>query len=337
MSLKKYYLLFSVLISQVVFSQEGIPVYADYLSDNLYLVHPAMAGASNANKVRLTARKQWFGVPDAPNLQTLNINFRTGEKMGLGAIVFRDKNGRFSQTGVYLTTAYHLLFSRDRTDLNMLSFGISGGLIQSNLDLRGLEDITDPDPVILDRKQKDVYLNMDVGLSYHYLEWYAHFTAKNILPITRSTFDNNTPVKESNNQRKYVFSFGRLFELGSGAWSIEPSFMYQLREETLESSADVNLKVYRDFDFGMLWGGVSYRNGFDGAQFSDGGVEIQNQKSMYITPFIGGNYKKWMLGYTYSHQINSVVITKSGFHQLTLGYDFGKRKERWNCKCPAIN
>jgi hypothetical protein len=29
---------------------------------------------------------------------------------------------------------YHLLFSRDEIDLNQLSFGISGGLIQSQLD-----------------------------------------------------------------------------------------------------------------------------------------------------------------------------------------------------------
>jgi hypothetical protein len=36
--------------------------------------------------------------------------------------------------GVKLTYAYHLMFSRDEIDLNQLSFGISGGLIQSQLD-----------------------------------------------------------------------------------------------------------------------------------------------------------------------------------------------------------
>jgi hypothetical protein len=74
MNLKTFYVLCLVLTSQLVVSQEGIPIYADYLSDNLYLVHPAMAGASNANKIRLTARKQWFDVNTAPNLQTLHAN-----------------------------------------------------------------------------------------------------------------------------------------------------------------------------------------------------------------------------------------------------------------------
>ena len=55
---------------QYSFSQEGIAVYSDYLSDNYYLIHPSMAGAANCAKLRLTARKQWFGQSDAPQMQT---------------------------------------------------------------------------------------------------------------------------------------------------------------------------------------------------------------------------------------------------------------------------
>ncbi|MEW7277316.1 type IX secretion system membrane protein PorP/SprF [Aquimarina sp. 2201CG1-2-11] len=337
MNLKTYYVTLLLVISQFVSSQEGIPIYADYLSDNLYLVHPAMAGASNANKIRLTARKQWFDVDNAPNLQTFNINFRAGEKSGLGGIIYKDENGRFEQTGFYVTYAYHLLFSRDRTDLNMLSFGMSGGFVQSNVDLRGLDDPSDPDPVILDRVQKDAYYNIDVGMSYHFLEWYVHFTAKNILPVNRDIFTNNTPIQESNNLRRYVFSVGRLFGIGSTRWSLEPSILYQATDETKERSIDGNLKVYRDVGFGSVWGGISYRRSLDGAEFSQNGTEIESQQLQYITPFLGVNYKKWMVGYTFSYQSNSVVLSDGGFHQLTLGYDFGKRKERWDCNCPAVN
>ncbi|MHA7056019.1 PorP/SprF family type IX secretion system membrane protein [Aquimarina sp. M1] len=339
MNLKKYYLLFAILTSQFIFSQEGIPVYADYLSDNLYLVHPSMAGASNANKIRLTARKQWFDVDNAPSTQSANINFRTGDKVGLGAIVYRDENGRFSQTGVFTTFAYHLLFSRDRTDLNMLSFGISGAFIQSNVDERGLDDPADPDPVLRGNLQKDGYFNIDVGMSYHYLNWFAHFTVKNILPTTRNIFDNpNNTILESNNQRRYIFSTGYVFGLGNSPWSLEPSVLYQATDQTKESTIDANFKVYRRFgELATLWGGLSYRRSFDGAEFSQTGAEIESQKLQYITPFLGINYKKWMVGYTYSYQSNSVVLSNGGFHQLTLGYDFGKRKERWNCHCPAVN
>ncbi|WP_378185675.1 type IX secretion system membrane protein PorP/SprF [Aquimarina sp. W85] len=340
MNVRSFILLIGVIFCRILYAQEGIPVYTDYLSDNLYLVHPAMAGASNANKIRLTARKQWFDVDNAPNLQTLNANFRTSDKLGFGAIVYTDANGNFSQTGIYTSMAYHLLFSRDRTDLNMLSFGLSTAFIQSRVDLRGLSDPlgSDPDPLISDRQQKEGYFNVDLGFSYHFLEWYAHFTIKNLLPSTRKIFDNPTPIKESNNQRRYVVSFGYVFELGfMPKWQIEPSLLYQATDGTMESSLDTNLKMYRGFETFKIWGGVSYRRSFDGAEFSTDGSTVKSQKLQYITPFIGGNYKKYMFGYTYSYQSNSVVLSNGGFHQLTLGYDFGKRKERWNCNCPAVN
>ena len=74
-------------------AQEGIPVYFDYLADNYYLVYPSMAGIGQGGKIRLTARKQWFDVDEAPSLQTLNAHFRVGENSGLGVILFNDSNG----------------------------------------------------------------------------------------------------------------------------------------------------------------------------------------------------------------------------------------------------
>ena len=135
--IKKYKFIFFVfmLISQLATTQEALPIYSDYLTDNYYLLHPSMAGISNCNKVRLTGRQQWFGQEQAPNLQTLSINGRIGEtSSGIGAIVFNDKNGYHSQSGAYLTYAHHLMFSRNTIDLNMLSFGLSAGMIQYKLD-----------------------------------------------------------------------------------------------------------------------------------------------------------------------------------------------------------
>ena len=80
MNIRKLYLFVLIFIAQVTFSQEGVAVYSDYLSDNYYLIHPSMAGASTCTKIRLTARKQWFEQQDAPQLQTLSINGRLNEK-----------------------------------------------------------------------------------------------------------------------------------------------------------------------------------------------------------------------------------------------------------------
>ena len=116
-------------------SQEGLPIYSDYLTDNYYLLYPSMAGVSNCTKVRFTGRKQWMDQDLSPNLQTVSVNGRVGDsKSALGAIAFKDKNGYHSQTGAYFTYAHHIMFSRSELDIDMLSFGLSAGLIQYKLD-----------------------------------------------------------------------------------------------------------------------------------------------------------------------------------------------------------
>ena len=85
MNFKKLYLLGFLFIAQLSFSQEGVAVYSDYLSDNVYLVHPAAAGIGNCGKIRFTYRQQWVGVEDAPSLQTLSFHSRITEKMAVGA------------------------------------------------------------------------------------------------------------------------------------------------------------------------------------------------------------------------------------------------------------
>ena len=140
MNFRKIYLLALLIVAQFSFSQEGLPVYSDYLSDNYYLLHPSMAGAANCAKLRMTGRQQWFGQKDAPALQTLSLNGALGERSGGGIIVFNDKNGYHSQTGMKLTYAHHIMFSRDNVDLNQLSFGMSAGFIQSSLDESQIEN-----------------------------------------------------------------------------------------------------------------------------------------------------------------------------------------------------
>ncbi|MBN9286221.1 MULTISPECIES: type IX secretion system membrane protein PorP/SprF [Flavobacterium] len=328
---KKRYLVLALFLSQMSFAQEGIAVYSDYLSDNYYLIHPSMAGAANCGKIRLTARQQWFGQDDAPALQTLSFNTSVGEQSGIGIIAFNDKNGYHSQVGGKLTYAHHIRFSRGVNDLNQLSFGMSAGLVQSTLDESKFGPEFDP---IIDggMKQKDSYFNVDLGASYHFLDFYTHFTVKNAVSNKRDIY---TDV-ESDNLRKYLWSAGYVFGNRDNGLSWEPSFMLQYVDKTKEKTFDINLKVYKEMDFGKLWGGLSYRRSFDGAQYvADNSVS--DQKLQYITPIVGVNYKNFMFAYTYSHLTGDVKFDNSGFHQITLGINLFCKREPYDCNCPAVN
>ncbi|SFC87399.1 PorP/SprF family type IX secretion system membrane protein [Algibacter pectinivorans] len=324
----------AVVFLNKVTAQEGLPIYTDYLTDNYYLIHPSMAGIANCSKVRLTGRQQWFGHDDAPKLTTLSINGRIGESQSaIGGIVYADNNGYHSQKGAYLTYAHHLMFSRSEADLNMLSFGLSAGFIQYQLDETTFLDGTPiPDPIIDGVVQNETNFNVDLGFSYHYLDFYAHGTVKNLL----NNSGVNSDLEITSNLRRYLFSVGNVFSRFGSDWSYEPSVLFQYRDLTKESSLDFNGKVYKEVEFGKLWAGASYRQSLDGAEYLDG-TSVNSQKLNQVTGIIGANYNNFMFAYTYTYQTNPIVFTSGGFHQITLGYNFGCRRKKYACNCPAVN
>lgn len=333
MNLKKFYLVITLLVATQCYSQEVLPVYSDYLSDNYYLLHPSMAGAASCDKVRLTARQQWFGQEDAPALQTLSYNGRIGERSGAGIILLNDKNGYHSQKGVRLTYAHHLMFSRDEIDLNQLSFGMSVGFAQSTLDETDFY-IGNPsyDPIIDGTIiQKASYFNVDIGASYNYLEFYVHATVKNALASERKLYTDREPVDLKRVILNAGYTFGDRERI---LW--EPSIMYQYISQTKESFIDLNVKAYKDLEFGKLWGGLSYRRSLDGAQYVEGN-SVNAQKLQYVTPILGINFKNYMFAYTYSHLLGNVNFDTGGFHQITLGINLFCQPERYECNCPAVN
>ncbi len=329
MNFKKLGLLVVLFTTQFSFSQEGIAVYSDYLSDNYYLLHPSMAGAANCAKLRLTGRQQWFGQEDAPALQTASFNGRIGEQSGAGAIIYNDRNGYHSQTGFKLTYAHHIMFSRDDVDLNQLSFGVNVGITQSRLDESAFREF---DPIVSNGIiQKDSYFNVDIGMSYNYLDFYAHATVKNAIETRREIYTEY----ESDNIRKLILNAGYTFGEEDGLlW--EPSVMFQSISQTKESTFDLNLKVYKELEIGKLWGGLSYRRSLDGAEYVQNG-SIKTQKLQYITPIVGVNYQQFMFSYTYSYLTGDIRFDNGGYHQITLGINLFCKPDKYHCNCPAIN
>lgn len=309
-------------------AQEGIPVYFDYLADNYYLVYPSMAGIGEGGKIRATARKQWFNVEEAPSLQTLNGHFRLGESnSGVGVIVFNDANGYHSQTGAKATYAHHLKLGGDVRYLNQLSLGLSAGLLQSNLDETEFRSVIQ-DPVVTGSNNSVSYFNMDFGVSYSKMEFYAHFAALNLLGSGRDLYS----AIEFDNLRRYLFSVGYIF--GRNAVQVEPSILFQLTDFTKERTIDFNAKIYKDVEFGRIWGGLSYRRSFEGAQFQRTN-DFGEQRLQLFTPIVGANVGKFMVSYNYSYQIGDIRFDNGGFHQLTIGYDFGQTERKYDCYCPA--
>lgn len=300
-------------------AQETLPIYSDYLSDNVYLVHPAAAGIGNCGKLRVTSRSQWAGIADAPSLQTLSAHTRVGDNIGVGMILFNDKNGYHSQQGFQGTFAYHINLGR-ADDVNQLSFGLSLMAVNNNVDER---TFVIPDPVISSIVRSESYFNSDFGMAYHNKGFFSYFTAKNIMLSARSLYNAKY---ESLNLRRYLITVGYYFGQGKPL-QFEPSIMTQFIERTGERFADFNLKVYKNVSNAQIWAAFSYRRGFDKAV---------SEELNYMTPIIGVNYKNYMISYTYTKQTGQLLFDNGGFHQITLGINFMCRPQRAS-GCPNIN
>lgn len=332
----------SILSFFFVAAQEGIPLSQDYLTSSWYLVHPSMAGAATTNQIRLTGKQQWFDVDDAPNLFTGSINGKVRPNIGVGAIVFKDTNGNFSQTGFYGTFAYHINLNYKAANLHQLSFGISGGILQRKLDERELLNPNFPDPAITGEVLNDTYANADFGMSYFKGDFFLLQSFKNILPINKDNFVIVPNSGEPDNDMRFITTLGYTFNVGQSKVDLEPSVLFQNTPESKESIIDANLKAYYPIqEYATIWGGVSYRTNFDSTEFTQDNVTIEKQRFKSFSPFVGIDYKEFIFAYTYTSQLDTIVISNSGTHQITLGYNFKGNKKyrttRFNCNCPAVN
>ena len=301
------------------YSQETLPIYQDYLSDNVFLIHPSAAGIGNSSKLRMTARQQWSGMSNAPALQTLSFHTKFGEdsKAGYGFILFNDKNGYHSQKGIQGTYSYHLPLSAGRL-FEQLSFGLGFTVVQNQVD----QSLFSGDPAVAQINQNSSYYNADFSLAYHKGGFSSYFTVKNLLP----TVKNNLNVQEPLDLSNIILSAGYYYGEGNFI-QLEPSFMVQIRESTGERTADFNIKAYKTISNTQIWGAISYRQSFDTNA-------IENTK--FVSPIIGVNFKNFMFSYTYTNQMNETVLTSSGLHQISVGLNLWTRKQR-GAACPNIS
>ena len=299
-------------------AQETFPIYSDYLSDNVFLIHPSAAGIGNCGKIRFTGRKQWQGVANAPELQTLSFHNKFGENTALGFVAFNDKNGYHSQKGIQATYAYHLEMGNGSV-FEQLSFGLSATAVQNQSDQRTFFG----DRTVQQLIESTSYFNADFSVAYHKGGLSSYFTVKNLLLSAKNNLNNSL---EPLDLRNYIFSAGYYFDYRNQI-QFEPSFMLQLREATGETIADFNIKAYKKLRGATLWGALSYRRSFD-----KGAIE----NLQYVTPIVGINYKQMMLSYTYTKQLGSIVFADATYHQITLGLNVFCKRPR-AAACPNIN
>jgi type IX secretion system PorP/SprF family membrane protein len=106
------------------FSQElNIPVATQYLADNPFVISPTFAGIGDNFRIRANGMKQWVGIQDSPQNQSVYADFRIADQSGVGVSFYNDKNGYTSQSGAKFSFAHHIIL--EYYSKQYLSFGMS--------------------------------------------------------------------------------------------------------------------------------------------------------------------------------------------------------------------
>lgn len=180
-------ILLSISVLLVGFAQAQDPVFSQFYNSAVYL-NPALVGEENDIYFNFSHRSQWRSL-DYPysTFQTSLIyplykdkhRKPAGHLGGLGISAYTDRAGEadnFKSTGVNASIAYNLPFST-KQEVNQLSLALQFGIINRNIDTKGLklgeqynEFIGFDENVVPDLGmiQNNTFLDITFGAFYRY-------------------------------------------------------------------------------------------------------------------------------------------------------------------------
>ncbi|WP_243860393.1 PorP/SprF family type IX secretion system membrane protein [Flavobacterium poyangense] len=315
--MKKLILSLVLMAVTTSYSQElNLPVFTQYLADNPFVLSPAYAGIGDNLRIRANGLKQWVGVEDAPENQSVFADFRVMDRSGVGISLYNDKNGYTRQTGAKVSFAHHLIL--DYYSKQYLSFGVSYNINTFRIDVNQFNTSIDrPLDAYVTDDRRTMNNNFDVSALYRFKDFYISFNANNVLKKNTDKFGvggpNASRAIEPNLLSNYQVYTGYIFrDAENSRIEYEPSLYYQYFASDGRSTTDFNFKYrhynrYEDY----YWVGVSYR--FLNDQFP---------KPLSVGPMAGFMKSKFYFGYSYQVMFNDFGAYNSGTHVVTIGFDF---------------
>lgn len=322
--MKKIFIVITLILTSLIGFGQQQPLYSQYML-NSYLINPAVAGAEGVTMFNLTVRDQWVGYKDSPKTYALSAQTRIlktsyrnrsrliksrikkrkpSGRVGLGAMVYNDVNGKVRRTGLQATYAYHIYVKNVQ-----ISFGTSFSAYQFSIDVKptDLYDQTN-DPLVNGRLQK-LSPDANFGVLINSEKYYVGLSMTSLFQSSIQ-FGNGTSNTSYRLLRQYYLMGGYKFEPYRSDFAYEPSVLITSNEK-INYSIDLNFKtVYKN----NYYIGLSYR--------SVGAIIL----------LFGIRYNQFTFGYAYDHSFTDVsMLSKIGSHEIMISYKFGdvSRRYRW--------
>jgi len=323
-------LFFLICVSTKIFAQGYRLYFQEYLAENLYLIHPAMAGVNLSNtRFNFGTRTQWIDLENSPQTQFATFEYQASAQNTLGVKFYNDINGYHQQTALYATYVYRIylndeiwntrrMYPTKNDEIQEVSFGLSVGSQSRNLDSSSWRYRTN-DPLLTTNETQDGFMGINVGIAYVSNRFSAHVSVHNIaLNPNKNSSLNETTVFDTVGFKHLFASLQYEIYTDSG-WNFEPSVLWQYLEKTKETAFDSSLKVYRLFPRGRLWIGAAFRQNNLSAVVRNNNL-TQTQYDRHWTPLFGVNFGRLKFAYQYSIPLGAINMGLGGIHFFNLGF-----------------
>ena len=272
------------------------PQYTQYMY-NTAVLNSGYA-ANGLLEAALLHRSQWVGIDGAPETQSLSVQGRLREKIGLGLTVVNDNIG--AANNLYANRTFSYTIPTGYT--TKLSLGINAGIDILKVDWsKGtFEDGQDP---IFAENLNTVRPVFGAGAYFYGEKWYLGISTHNILNSQIYSDDDETVTDRKS---QYYFMAGYVIDLSDNL-KFKPALL-------TKHAAGVPITVDFSGNFlikEILALGLAYR--YDDAISALAGVHIS---------------KSFFLGYSYDYSLTGLKSYNDGSHEIILKYNLFDASKR---------
>jgi type IX secretion system PorP/SprF family membrane protein len=271
------------------------PVTSQYVLNPLS-INPAYAGNRGALNIAAFYRRQWAGIPGAPETITLAADAPfLDSKLGLGFSITNDKIGVTKETHFLTNYSYKINMNK-----GSLSLGLGAGLITTNTSWSDLVVLDPGDENFLTNSRVFVVPDFTFGVYYSNRNYFAGLSIPKLLGYKFNYDKNKYTLMVKPGNYNYLLNAGYVYTLNQKI-KLFPSTLITISpgEKLL-----VDLNAYVSLN-DRIWAGASYRNGRSiGAlcQFA-----VNNQ---------------FRIAYTYDFDFGKLGQYSNGTHEIMLRYEF---------------
>lgn len=277
--------------------------FSQFFYNKLYY-NPAFASVGSDMEINATYRSQWMGVDGAPS--TAGVNFKTplfSSRGGLGANLYYDKAGNFSNVLAKVGYSYSLPLGR-----SALSIGLAAGMLSVGTDGNWvLPEPSPSDPSVPYGTARSTAPNISVGMAWYSEKYYVGLSSHNTLE-----FDNRLS-DVSLGQKNHIYLLGGYAFGISRDVTLNPAALLATDMNTFSMSMNASVIVKE-----KIIAGLSYR--------TDDSIGLN------LGYVVGG---KLQIAYCYDAGLSSLSgDNSSGSHEILLVYKF--RKTGRKVKIPPV-